>query len=147
LVSSACHSPAPAILQQLPFSSNCHSPATTILQRLPFSSDYHSPAPAILQPNTQFVVNARKPKSKKRLITTARWLTAKDAQELREKQNAKEDAEIAKKEAAIKKKAETEARKAQKASDRTVRLLGQQSTKEFEDEYLRLAKIHKNYYK
>jgi len=60
---------------------------------------------------------------------------------------AKEDAEIAKKEAAIKKKAETEARKAQKASDRTVRLLGQQSTKEFKDEYLRLAKIHKTYYK
>ena len=37
--------------------------------------------------------------------------------------------------------------KVQKASDRTVRLLGQQATKEFKDEYLRLAKIHKNYYK
>jgi hypothetical protein len=97
--------------------------------------------------NTEFVVNARKPKSKKRLITTARWLTTKDAQELREKQKAKEDAEIAKKEAAINKKAEIEARKAQKASDRTVRLQEQQATKEFKDEYVRLAKIHKNYYK
>jgi hypothetical protein len=39
-------------------------------------------------------------------------LTTKDAQELRKKQKAKEEAEIAKKEAAIKKKAEMEARKA-----------------------------------
>ena len=34
--------------------------------------------------------------------------------------------------------------KAQKASDH---LLEQQATEEFKDEYLRLAKIHKNYYK
>jgi hypothetical protein len=47
--SSACHSPAPAILQRLPLSSACHSPAPAILQRLPFSSAYHSPALAILQ--------------------------------------------------------------------------------------------------
>src|SRR5213080_424484 len=49
------HSPAPVILQRLPFSSAypsssaCHSPAPAILPHLPSSSDYHSPAPAILQ--------------------------------------------------------------------------------------------------
>jgi hypothetical protein len=43
-------SPAPFLLQRLPFSSDYHSPAPTNLQRLPFSSDYHSPAPAILAP-------------------------------------------------------------------------------------------------
>jgi len=97
--------------------------------------------------SAEFVVNARKPRSKKRLITTARWLTTKDAQELRQKQKAKEDAATAKKRAAINKKAEMEARKVQKAADRTVRLVEQQTTKEFKDEYLRPAKIHKTYYK
>ena len=40
-----------------------------------------------------------------------------------------------------------EARKVQKVADRTVRLVEQQTTEEFKDEYLRLAKIHKTYYK
>jgi hypothetical protein len=44
-VAGPYHSPAPTILQRLPFSSDYHSPATAILQRLPFSSDCHSPAP------------------------------------------------------------------------------------------------------
>jgi hypothetical protein len=39
-LAASCHSPAPAILQRLPFSSAYHSPAT--YQRLPFSSAYHS---------------------------------------------------------------------------------------------------------
>jgi hypothetical protein len=85
--------------------------------------------------------------ARKGLVTTARWLTTKDAQELRQKQKAKEDAIIAKKRAAINKKAEIEARKVQKAADCTVRLVEQQTIKEFKDEYLRLAKIHKTYYK
>jgi hypothetical protein len=48
-VAGARNSPAPFLLQRLPFSSAYPSPATSILQRLPFSGDYHSPTPAILQ--------------------------------------------------------------------------------------------------
>ena len=66
-----------------------------------------------------------------------------DAEELRAKQEAKEDAELAKKIAAIDRKAEMDVRKTQAALDRSERL----ATKEFKDEYLRLAKIHKTYYK
>ena len=43
----------------------------------------------------------------------------------------------------IDRKAEMDARKTQAALDRSERL----ATKEFKDEYLRLAKIHKTYYK
>jgi hypothetical protein len=70
-------------------------------------------------------------------------LTTKDAEELRAKQKAKEDAEIAKKRAALDKKTEMDVRKTQAALDRSERL----AIKEFKDEYLRLAKIHKTYYK
>ena len=45
----ARNSPAPFLLQRLPFSSDYHSPAPPILQRLPFSSSSHSPAPPIIR--------------------------------------------------------------------------------------------------
>jgi hypothetical protein len=93
--------------------------------------------------NAELVASARKPKDKKRLPTTARWLTIKDAEELRAKQKAKEDAEIARKSAATARKEQIDVRKAQVALDRSER----QSAREFKEEYARLAKIHKNYFK
>jgi hypothetical protein len=65
----------------------------------------------------------------------------------RAKQKAKEEAVIAKKIAATNKKAQSDARKTQTALDRSERRLEQQVTREFKEEYLRLAKIHKTYYK
>jgi hypothetical protein len=97
--------------------------------------------------NAELVANAHKGKSKKRLPKTARWLTTKDAQEMRAKQKAKEDVEIAKRTAAANRKAQVDARRTQAALDRSERLLEQQTTKEFKAEYLRLAKIHKTYFK
>jgi hypothetical protein len=77
----------------------------------------------LIKTNAEFVINARKPKDKKRLITTAIWLTTEDAQELRQKQKTKEDAVIAKKRAATKIKANIKVRKIQKAVYRIVRLI------------------------
>jgi hypothetical protein len=65
-----------------------------------------------------------------------------DAEELRAKQKAKEDAKTAKKIATANRKAEIDARRTQAALDRSERL----ATKKFKDEYLRLAKIHITYY-
>jgi hypothetical protein len=97
--------------------------------------------------NSEFINNARKPKGKKRLVTTARWLTKADAEELRNKQLAKDNAERDKKIAATNKKADTAIRKAQEALDKAERFEQQQVNKEFRAEFQRLGKIHKNYYK
>jgi hypothetical protein len=98
--------------------------------------------------NSELVANAHKSKAKKkRLPTAARWLTTKDAEELRAKQKAKEEAAITKKIAATNRKAQSDARKTQTALDRSERRLEQQVTREFKEEYLRLAKIHKTYNK
>jgi hypothetical protein len=94
--------------------------------------------------NAEFIVNARKPRSKKRLVTTARWLTKVDADELRKKQETKDNAERDRKIAAANKKADTAMRKAQKALDQDQRREVAQATREFKAEFERLAKIHRS---
>jgi hypothetical protein len=97
--------------------------------------------------NSEFINNARKPKSKKRLVTTARWLTRADAEDLRRKQQEKENVKRDVKVAAANKKAELAIRKAQQVLDKTERLEQQAIAKELRCEFERLGKIHKNYMK
>jgi hypothetical protein len=92
--------------------------------------------------NSELIANARKPRFKKKLVTTARWLTKADAEELREKQLAKDNAERDRKIATANKKADTAIRKAQQALDKAERLEQQQVAKEFKGEFERLAKIY-----
>ena len=96
--------------------------------------------------NSELIAHARKPKCKKKLITPARWLTKADAQELREKQLANDNAERDGKIVTANKKADTAIRKAQQALDKAERHEQQQVTKVFKGEFERLAKIHKKYY-
>jgi hypothetical protein len=97
--------------------------------------------------NAEFITNVRKPKSKKKFITTARWLTKFDAQELRDKQLAKDNAERDRKIALANKNADTAIRKAQQALGKAERQESKLATKELRSVFERLAKIHKNYYK
>lgn len=97
--------------------------------------------------NAEFITHARKPKSKKKLVTTARWLTKADAQELRDKPAAKDNAERDRKIAAANKKADTAIRKAQQVLDKAQIQERQQVHKDLKREFEMLAKIHKNYFK
>jgi hypothetical protein len=74
-------------------------------------------------------------------------LTKADADELRKKQETKDNAERDRKIAAANKKANTAMRKAQTASDRAQRREAAQATRELKAEFERLAKIHRSLYK
>jgi hypothetical protein len=74
-------------------------------------------------------------------------LTKADAEELRNKQVAKENAEKERKMAAANKKADTAMRKAQKALDKVERQEQAQATRELKAEFERLGKIQKSLFK
>ena len=94
--------------------------------------------------NAEFIVNTRKPRSKKGLVTTARWLTKADADELRKNWRPKKmKREIGRSQQLIK-KADTAMRKAQTALDRAQRREATQATRELKAEFERLAKVHRS---
>jgi hypothetical protein len=74
-------------------------------------------------------------------------LTKADAEELRNKQVAKENAEKERKMTAANKKADTTMRKAQQALDKVKRQEQAQAARELKAEFKRLGKIQKSLFK
>jgi hypothetical protein len=97
--------------------------------------------------NTQLINNARKPRSKKRLVITVKWLTKVNTKELRNKQVTKENTEKERKIITVNKKADTVIRKAQKTLNKVKRQEQAQATRELKAEFERLRKIQKSLFK
>jgi hypothetical protein len=74
-------------------------------------------------------------------------LTKADAEKLRNKQVAKENAEKERKMTAVNKKADTVMRKAQKTLNKVERQEQAQVTRELKAEFERLGKIQKSFFK